>query len=189
MLDAGRELGEFPNIFWLHGRAEDAAVEGPFDLIAVGTAVHWMQHDIVFPRMASWLRPDGMVAIISSERGNEAEFADRNVRWIEFLKRWLDRVGRQYDPVGFAAAGRTYAAWMIILGEEQFESDFQQPLEHYIALQHSTATFARAKMGHQLASEFDSDLHATLSPFTEDGLLQFHMRSRLVWGKPREALK
>src|SRR5258708_322594 len=160
-----------------------------FRPFAIGTAVHWMQHDMVFPRMASWLRRNGMLAIISSERGNEPAYADRNARWIEFLRRWLDRVGRQYDPVGFAAAGRTYAAWMNILGEEQFESDFQQPLEHYIALQHSTATFARAKMGHQLASEFDSDLHATLSPSTEDGLLQFLMRSRLVWGKPRDGPK
>jgi hypothetical protein len=135
--------------------------------------------------MASWLRSGGFLAIISSERGNEPEHAARNAQWIEFLRRWLDRVGRQYDPKGFAAAGRTYVPWMDILGRENFEFDFRQPLEQFIAFQHSTATFARAKMGDQLADEFDTDLREALKPFEKGGFLHFRMRSSLVWGTPR----
>jgi ubiquinone/menaquinone biosynthesis C-methylase UbiE len=183
MLEAGQELNASHNISWLCGRAEDVVLDGRFDAIAIGTAVHWMQHEIVFPRMSEWLALDGVLAIIDSERSdNDSPWSPR---WVEFLKTWLKRVGREYDPVNFAAAGRTYVRWMDVRGKESFIEDFRQPIEHFIACQHSTATFARAKMGGDLAAKFDAELDQALRPLSHDGWLEFRVRSNLTWGKPR----
>jgi len=187
MLEAGQERSESRNISWACARAEDVAVEGKFDAITIGTAVHWMQHDIVFPNMSEWLDEGGVLAIVDSERSdNEAAWSQR---WIEFLKTWLRRVGREYDPVNFASAGRTYVNWMDIHGRESFVEDFRQRVEHFIACQHSTATFARAKMGADLAAEFDTELDETLRPLSQDGWLAFKVRSNLTWGRPRRLEK
>jgi SAM-dependent methyltransferase len=183
MLEAGRELNDNDNIRWLCGRGEDVALDGRFDAITIGTAVHWMQHEIVFPRMSEWLARDGVLAIIDSERSDNNSPWSR--RWVEFLTTWLKRVGREYDPVNFAAAGRTYVRWMDLRGRESFIDDFRQPVEHFIACQHSTATFARAKMGADLAAKFDTELDQALTPLSHDGWLEFRVRSNLTWGKPR----
>ena len=182
MLAAGRELSRAGNIRWLQGHAEDISLGGPFDLITIGTAVHWMHHDVVFPRLREWLR-QGPLAIISSERNDNDSAWSR--RWISFLKDWLWRVGREYDPAGFGAAGQTYKDWMDIDGDESFVHEFSQSVQDFIALQHSTATFARAKLGPTLSAEFDSELYDALFPLSDQGVLRFAMRSNLVWGKPR----
>lgn len=187
MLEAGQELNESDNIAWACGRAEDVVLDGKFDAIAIGTAVHWMQHEIVFPKMSECLAKDGILAIIDSERAdNELPWS---LRWIEFLKAWLKRVGREYDPLNFAAAGRAYVNWMDVHGKESFVEDFRQPVEHFIACQHSTATFARAKMGAELATEFDAELDQALRPLSDGGWLEFKVRSNLTWGKPRQSQK
>ena len=182
MLAAGQELSLATNIRWLQGHAEAISLGGPFDLITIGTAVHWMRHDVVFPRLCGWLGR-GPLAIISSERNDNDTAWSR--RWIAFLKDWLRRVGREYDPVGFGAAGQTYKSWMDIDGDESFVHVFRQSVQDFIALQHSTATFARAKLGPKLSAEFDRELFDALSPLSDQGVLSFAMRSNLVWGKPR----
>lgn len=183
MLEAGRELNEKGNISWHCSRAEDLAFDRKSDAITIGTAVHWMQHAIVFPKMSEWLATDGVLAIIDTERSDDE--SPWSPRWVEFLKIWLRRVGRAYDPVNFAAAGRTYMRWMDVRGKESFVTGFRQPIEHFIACQHSTATFARAKMGTDLAAEFDAELDEALRPLSNDGWLEFKVRSNLTWGWPR----
>jgi ubiquinone/menaquinone biosynthesis C-methylase UbiE len=187
MLEAWQELSQNANIRWQCSRAEDIVLDGTFDAITIGTAVHWMQHKIVFPKMSEWLAQDGVLAIIDSERSdNDSPWSER---WVEFLKIWLKRVGREYDPVSFAAAGRTYVSWMDVHGKESFTEDFRQPVEHFIAYQHSTATFARAKMGAELAAEFDAELDRTVRPLADNGWLAFKVRSNMTWGRPRRSAK
>lgn len=57
MLEAGRELpgGDDPRIRWIHGRAEDAALDGPYGLITCGASLHWMDLDAVLSRFRDWL--------------------------------------------------------------------------------------------------------------------------------------
>ena len=182
MLQAGRERFGGSNIRWLKGKAEEVDLPETFDVVTIGTAVHWMRHQTVFPRLLRWL-DGGPLAIVSSQRNDDD--AEWSRRWVSFLTDWLRRVGREYDPVGFGAAGETYRAWMDVESEESFVADFHQPVEDFIALQHSTATFARTKLGPALSAEFDAELFETLTPLSDAGVLRFRMRSNLVWGRPR----
>jgi SAM-dependent methyltransferase len=185
MLEAGRELTDRTNIVWRCARSEDLDLEAPVDVITIGAAIHWMDHGVAFPKMARWLGDKGTLAILDGGGGSGVAAARWGDSWIAFLTRWLARLGREYDPVAFVAAGQSYASWMDVIGRESFAFEFLQPVEDFVAAQHSTATFARAKMGEALAAEYDDDLRKVLAPFVENGILRFEVQSNLVWGRPR----
>jgi SAM-dependent methyltransferase len=189
MLEAGRELSDRSNIDWRETTTEALELDAPVDAITIGAAVHWMDHPVVFPKMARWLGDDGVLAILGGGGGSGVAVAPWGDSWLEFLKAWLARVGQEYNRASFVAAGEAYMSWMDIAGREDFAFTFEQPVEDFVAAQHSTATFARAKMGEALAAEFDADLLRVLEPAAETGILRFEVQSSLVWGRPRVTRK
>jgi hypothetical protein len=74
---------------------------------------------------------------------------------------------------------------MNIAGSEEFTFDYEQTVEDFVTCQHSRATWARSRMGAEMAAAFDADLRKMLGPFADKGLLRFKVRSTLVWGRPR----
>jgi len=184
MIDAGRraDAGRHGNIAWAHMRAEDIDANGPYDLVTAGTAIHWMRHGILFPKLAA-MTP--VLAVISEGGPEHLHATCGREAWDDFLARWLARVGRTYDRSAFEAEGRRYEPWLEIAGRERFAFTFRQSVEDFIACQHSRATWARVAMGEALADEFDRALDALMRPCARDGLLDLELVSELVWGGPR----
>jgi ubiquinone/menaquinone biosynthesis C-methylase UbiE len=52
------------NIRWLAAAAEDVALQGAFDLVAIGNAFHRLDRDAVVTRMMSHLPARGCVALL-----------------------------------------------------------------------------------------------------------------------------
>src|SRR5260370_19477436 len=65
MLESAKKLpgGDSPKIRWLHGRAEDVETQPPYALVTAGESLHWMEWDVVLPRLVRVLTPHGMLAI------------------------------------------------------------------------------------------------------------------------------
>lgn len=185
MLAVGRDLyaARHPNIHWVHARAEDAPLEGGFDLVTAGTSIHWMDHAVLFPRLAD------LTSIVAAIAGDEPAAVPWREEWRALNYRWLERVGRTPDPVGRAAAGRAYEAWLDIAGRETFDFTWRQPVDDFIACQHSRAAWNRAGMGDVAAREFDADIAATLAPWIKDGVLTLNLTSHLTWGAPRRSAR
>jgi SAM-dependent methyltransferase len=61
MIELGRQLpgGDGPRLRWIHGRAEEVELEPPYALIAAGESLHWMQWDVLLPRLGRLLAPGG----------------------------------------------------------------------------------------------------------------------------------
>lgn len=186
MLVVAREQGGSQSINWIEAGTEEAPLFPPYDLVTAGASLHWMKHDVVFPRLADALAPHGILAVIDGDDVFESAW-DGELK--AFLTRWLARLGRTYDPAGFRIALRGYLPWLDLQGERSFIYEHVTPLRNYVSAQHSRATWTRAAMGETLASEFDEDLAATLTPFANDGLLRFRVKSELVWGRPRKTPK
>ncbi len=191
MIAAGQaaDAGRHDNITWVRQTAEAYQSYDGFDLVTAGTAIHWPDHAVLFPKLAGWTR---VVAIISGDAPVRAPCGE--AAWTSFLTRWLalmaertPRVRRAYDPVGFAAEGRRHEAWMDVAGRERFAFRFRQSVEDFITGQHSRATWSRQAMGEALASEFDQELDALMRPFATDGMLELEMASELTWGVPRSS--
>jgi SAM-dependent methyltransferase len=182
MIRLGRQVNTAPNILWRHATAEAFDPSG-YDLVVVGMAIHWMRHDAVFPRLADALSPGGAMAVI--EANNAAEPPWREA-WRQFLTRWLADVGTTYDERAFAAEMRSYRRWMDLHGEADFEFDFAQPLDDFIACQRSRSAWSRSRLGGK-ADTLEAELHALFTPHAADGWLRCRMRSSMAWGRPRRA--
>ncbi|HZC15395.1 MAG TPA: class I SAM-dependent methyltransferase [Caulobacteraceae bacterium] len=182
MIEAGRnaDAGRHANIAWACGRAENLATDRRFDLVTVGTAIHFMDPAILFPKLAA-LTPT--VAILSGD--GPATMACGPKTWTEFNRRWVTRMGSVYDKRAFDAMNSRHEPWMDIAGRERFAFRFRQNLEDFITCQHSRATWTRAVMGKTLAGELDRDLAVLLRPYARDGFLELDLVSELVWGAPR----
>jgi len=182
MIEAGRraDAGLHGNIVWAHQRAEDIGTDQAFDLITAGTAIHWMRHDLLFPKLAA-VAP--LLAVISGDEPQQPPCGRE--AWIEFKIRWLARLGRVYDQPGREAEGRRHEPWLDMTGRERFAFTYRQSVEDFITCQHSRAAWTRTEMGEALADEFDRDLEALMRPQARDGVLELELVSELVWGAPR----
>lgn len=184
MIETAKATNPQPNIRWLHASAEEAALPDDIDLVTAGTSIHWMKHEVLFPKLAGHAP---LVAVITGD-------APLSPPWFigetAFLTKWLARLhGRTFDRPAFVAEGRIYEPWLDIAGRREFTFTFRQSIADYIACQHSRASWPRSRMGADLVVEFDGELEAVLTPFTRDGIVSFDLTSELVWGAPRKSAR
>lgn len=182
MLEMGRGIdnGTHRNIEWKQSSAETVSLDLPCDVIVAASSIGWMKHDLVFPRLASMLKPDGAMAVVT---GDDAFDPPWREAWQELLRNWLRRMGGVYDPA-FALKGQNYQSWMVVLGERCFTFTHSQRLQDFIACQHSRATWTRARMGAEKATEFDHDMAQLLGPYARDAILRYDISCSIVWGRP-----
>lgn len=179
MLAEGRRLWPADNIHWLQGDDVAAPLHEGFDLVVAGTAVHFMDHASLFPRLA------GTPAIFATVGGDHPPAPPWSAVWDEARDHWLRQVGRTPDHAGFHAFGHRHEAWLDIEGRRSFAFTVSQPLEDFITCQHSRAAWTHRTMGPRLSRAFDEDLAARLGPWTSDGRLTYELVTDLVWGRPR----
>lgn len=61
---AARLKAVLPAARVVEGRAETVDLpDGGFDFVVAATSIHWMDLDVVLPRIHRWLRPDGMLLV------------------------------------------------------------------------------------------------------------------------------
>jgi SAM-dependent methyltransferase len=180
MIDTARMQHGHPNIAWICTRAEDAVLPPEIDLVTAGTSIHWMAHEVLFPKLAERTR---IVAIITGDAPPNPPWQEE---WRAAMTKWLARLHDEtYDEAAFVAEGRRFEPWLDIAGRKSFTFSFRQSVEDYIACQHSRASWSRTRMGEALSAEFDRDLDTLLRPWAEDGMLTMELTSELTWGGPR----
>jgi len=64
----GTSNGNYPNLHWICGKAEEASLNPSYALIVAGNSLHWMNWDELMPTMKPALSPTGTFAIV--DRGN-----------------------------------------------------------------------------------------------------------------------
>lgn len=173
--------GQHPNITWIHSPAETAPLAASYDLVTAGASIHWMEHAALFPRLASALAESGFIAVIE---GDEAHEAPWQADWEAFIQRWLNRLGRDYDPGGYHDSMTAYQCWIAVAGQRTFQMPVTQSIDEFIECQHSRATWSRRNLGAERAARFDAELRELLLPHSIEGAVRFTVETRLVWGTP-----
>ena len=182
MIDTARALhaGRHPNIAWRQARGEDTELPGTIDLVTAGTSIHWMAHDVLFPKLAERTK---LVGVVTGDAPPDPPWQEE---WRAAMTHWLARLHNEtYDEPAFVAEGRRFEPWLDIAGRETFTFSFHQSVEDYIACQHSRASWTRTRMGEALSAQFDRDLDTVLRPWAQDGRLKTDLISELTWGAPR----
>jgi SAM-dependent methyltransferase len=187
MLDIARRLepADCDNITWRYGLAETVPLTGaPFDVVVAAASIHWMDHSIVFPRLASAVTDDHVFAVVDGDGALEPPW---QAPWDDFLRRWIYRLtGELYEPdrtdTPHARRISQYRSWVEVHGETDCTGrPITQSIASFVACQHSRDTFAPGKLGDRM-DDFDRELTELLTPYAEQGHVRYAVRTRVTWG-------
>jgi ubiquinone/menaquinone biosynthesis C-methylase UbiE len=186
MLDAARQANNrrHDNIEWACATGEALSLTKPPDLVVAGASIHWMDASVVFPKLARALQPEGMLAIIDGDGPSQADW---HPVWQAALGRWIIRQGGAWNDDAYRERVTAHEAWFDVMGQASFERSVIQAVDDLIEAQHSRATWARSILG-EAAQAFDADLRRALMPFAKGGVVEFTVRSRVTWGRPRRSV-
>jgi ubiquinone/menaquinone biosynthesis C-methylase UbiE len=185
MLERARTLpgGDSAKIRWMHGRAEDVELEPPYALVTAGESLHWMEWDVVLPRLARVLTPHGLLAIAFVE--------EQPAPWSEGAGQIKQRFTNNpaYQPFNWIAALEKQRLFQPLGYRLTAPVSVSQTVEDYIAAQHARSTLSLETMTAEQATQFDREMQALLLPFAQDGLLTFSVVGGIRRGKPKSAAK
>jgi SAM-dependent methyltransferase len=177
MISRGRTLpgGDAPNLRWVTGRVEDAALEGPFTGALAAESFHWFDWQGLVPRLA---------ALVPSRRLILAERKEAPSPWSPGIAALLPRfsTNRDFEPYDLVDE-LTSRKLLRIEGRVPMKAQpFTQRLDDYVTSFHSRNGFSRERMAPADARAFDDALRAVMAPYTRDGLVTLSVDTRVVWG-------
>ncbi|NJN82463.1 MAG: class I SAM-dependent methyltransferase [Caldilineaceae bacterium] len=81
MVEEGKRLpgGNHSNLRWIVGAVEDAQLDPPYALVTAGQSIHWMDWDVLLPRLHKCLSPRGALALVGISIARQP-WARRTVR-------------------------------------------------------------------------------------------------------------
>ena len=187
MLELGRQLagGDASNLRWIHGSVEDVELDGPYALVTAGESLHWMDWDVVLPRLASAGTSNGMLAIAGRSWNKPPALWERELPIIERYSPVKDY--RPYDFVDELTKRRLF----VELGERRSSEPWRPTVDEYLECRHSQRGLSRTHMGPDAVAAFDAELRQLLEDLCQSGAitqqagrLQLSVEGRVRWGKP-----
>jgi SAM-dependent methyltransferase len=179
MLQAGRALpgGDDQRIRWVEGRAEDVELRGPYGLITCGASLHWMPTDRVLPRFRDALAPGASLAIADTEYVHGPYREE-----VLVVIREHSEVKHHRETKDLVADLRAEGRFELHGDERTPPVPFEQSVDEYIEMLHSTSTLARIRLGAR-AARFDEQLRAI---FRRHGLdrVRYEVVGQVWWGRP-----
>jgi SAM-dependent methyltransferase len=182
MLREARRMpgGASERIRWTLGRAEQAPLDPPYGLATAGASIHWMDPEVVMPRLRDALAPGGRLAIVNSEstyaqqewRGELVDVI-RAFSPVEHHLEFVDLV-RSLEASGhFVRDGERTAAPV----------PYEQSVDDYMAMLASTSSLSRTTLGPR-ADDFERDARALFARHRLSRV-QAELVAEVVWGRPQ----
>jgi trans-aconitate methyltransferase len=182
MIARGQALpgGDRPNLRWLEGRAEDVELTSPYALITAGESLHWMNWEVLLPRLKRLLTEHAHLAMVYRR--------ERDTPWQPQLDTLISEFStvknyERYNLVEelerrhlFRAAGRHETTPVTNL----------QSIDDYIDSFHSRSSLSRDAMPPVDSRAFDEQLRALVEPWSEHGMLSLQTEAEVSWGVPLE---
>ncbi|HKD76743.1 MAG TPA: class I SAM-dependent methyltransferase, partial [Ktedonobacterales bacterium] len=180
MLKRARTLpgGDSSKIRWQQGKIEDVELDPPYALITAGESLHWMDWNVVLPRFARLVTPNGILAILYIE--------EQPLPWRESFRQIVRRFTNNptYVPFDWIAELEKYQLFQKHGERKTAPVTVQQTVADYIAAQHARSSLSLETMTDAQAKQFDAEIQALMAPFAKDGVLTFSVVGGITWGKP-----
>jgi SAM-dependent methyltransferase len=177
-----REGGDDPRLRWTCSSAELFDLRGPYSLIVAAESIHWMDWEVVLPRLVDALLPRAFLAIVT----------DRwlvDVPWENELSGLIreystNRSYQHYDLV----AELTRRGLFTEVGRHTTDPvAFQQPVGPYVESFHSRNGFSRDRMQPEASRAFDEALRSLVLSHSPEGSVRLDELATVVWGFPSVA--
>ena len=188
MMQIGEALpgGDHPRLRWILGMAEDAPLDPPCALATAGESLHWMDWDVVLPRVARSLVPGASLAIVNRSWDGPPALRERLIPIFERYSPVTDY--RPYDMIAELVSRGLFAE----TGRQRYgPAPWTPTVDEYVECRHSQRGFSRTHMGEEAVSAFDAAVVAVLDELCRDGTiperdgrLQLSVTANVVWGKP-----
>ncbi len=173
MLDAAAEAAQAANVtvsLWQGGSYELTPQMGPYQLVTIGRAFHWMDRAATLDMLDRIIAPGGAVALFHDAHPDVPEN-----RWFRTLREISDRYSRDTGHVAERKVGahRRYEPYLFASAFSQLDglsvtSRTEITLDEMVGRGYSMSTCTPARLGDRQAA-FESDLRAALTPFATDG--------------------
>jgi SAM-dependent methyltransferase len=180
MLEVGRELagGDRASLRWMLASAEEGELDPPYGLVVAGASFHWLQWDVVLPRFAEALVPDGVLAIVQTRERGEPDLR-------ELIPRYSTnqdfRVDDDYD---WRAELRRRGLLTPLGVRETAWVPFHQSFDDFVDGQHSMGGMSRERMGPEAVAGFDRELRAILARTYPAGRVEMEVSAQVGWARP-----
>jgi SAM-dependent methyltransferase len=193
MIEQGRHLpgGDAPNLQWMHSAVEDASLNPPYALITAGDSLHWMVWDVVLPRFAAALTPNGVLAVV-----------ERHWEGPEPLLARLRDIFARYSPV------RDFRPFDMFADLEQRRlfkkvgqrrcgpSPWSPTADEFVEARHSQRALSRTHMGPAEVAGSDAAMRDALNDLSQqgtierrEGRLQLSVEATVTWGLPLQPIE
>jgi trans-aconitate methyltransferase len=180
MIERARTMpgGGHQAIRWTICRAEDAPLEGPYALAVAGASLHWMDWDIVLPRIAKHLAPGAVLAIVVSR--------EVPAPWADALREIISRysVIQNWQNADLIALLESRGVFKPIAKEHLAPEPHYRTVDEYVDGQHATSGLARERMGAERARAFDAEVRALVTPYANNGVLALAAGAEVDRGRP-----
>lgn len=178
------DRGQDRNIRWMLGRVEEVHLNPHYGLALAGDSLHWMNWEVVLPKLASVLATNAVFAIVTRDwdLGSEEE--------IDIFRRYSVRPGPVGDPVDMINELQRRGLF-VEAGSAEAEAPWRPTVREYIECRHSQSGFPRTEMGPASVREFDQALGDLIQTLVRggrlqsvDGCLQLTVQATVTWGRP-----
>ncbi len=174
---ARAEADDLPIRFVLSSM-EDAALSPPYALVTAAESLHWMDWDVVLPRVRDVLAPNGVLAIVG-------RIEQANPWWPELLKIiQVHSTNRDFQPYNLLAELEGRSLFRTLGRQGTAPVPLEQTVDDYIESVHSRNGFSRDRMTPEAAAAFDAVARELLDRFADAGMLRFEVAGSVVWGEP-----
>jgi SAM-dependent methyltransferase len=188
MIEKGRGLpgGARANLRWIQAAAETAPLAPPYRLATAGESLHWMDWEVVLPRVGAALEPGAALAIVSRTWGD-----------VPALRERLAPIYARYSPV------KDYRPYDLIAelearglftpaGRERCGPEGWTPtVDEFMECSYSQRGTSRTHMGPEATAGYDVDVRRVLADLVAEGAigerggrLQLQVRATVTWGTP-----
>jgi SAM-dependent methyltransferase len=191
MIEKGKQLpgGDHPHLHWIHSGAETAPLRPPYQLATAGDSLHWMEWEVVLPRLAAVLQPGAVLAILGRSWADIPAFRQRMLPIYERFSPVKDY--RPYDMIAELQSRGLFTP----AGRERCGPDPWTPtVDEFMECSYSQRGTSRTHMGPEMTAQYDAAVRRVLADLVDEGAielrddrLQFHVTATVTWGTPRAA--
>ena len=183
MIAAGQQMpyGADPKIHWITGMIETVDLAPPYALIVAAASLHWMLWDVILPRFARILSPNGYLALVE----NPVLPSNWEAAITPILAAYS--MNQDYQPYSMTKIAQELQAHGLFqqIGMREAEPvRVRRSVDNWITAIHATNGFSRERMGETRADEFDRAVRKVMHSHCPTGEVEQWIGGRVIYGKP-----
>lgn len=161
-------------------QAEAVTSAEPYGLVTAGDSLHWMDWDVVLPRLSRLLVPGGFLAIVHR---NEVP-----PPWREGLLALIaeSSTSKDYETFDLIAELERRGLFEVAGRFATTPQSRTQLVADYVESFHSRSSLSRENMTPEAADSFDRGLRELIAPWADEGTLHLQTVGEVVWGHPQQ---